>query len=269
METKILSKGSYYGKCKSELDNFGAVFSEYGYHLPKTDWHYHENPYFMYVLDGNLKDINKGGTTLCPSGSLLFHNWQEMHMNTKETSLAKGFHIELDRNWFEKKKLTRNLWEGSGLMKDPRLYQTLAKIYYEFKCNDKYATISLDLLVLQLCEEVWGEDLTPIKVEPKWVEKLRQLIYDDPNDLTLSSLSKTLSVHPVHLSRSIPKYLNTTLGDYIRSHKIKKAIHLLGNQNYSLTEIAHLCGFSDQSHFTRTFKYYFKEPPKAFRQKFL
>ncbi|WP_298927730.1 helix-turn-helix transcriptional regulator [uncultured Allomuricauda sp.] len=266
---KILEKGNYYGIRKLELENVGVSFSEYDYNLPQTDWHYHENPYFMYVLDGNLKDINRGGTTLCPPGSFLFHNWQEMHMNTKETRLAKGFHIELDRNCFGKKNLNENLWEGSGLMKDPRLHQTLAKIYYEFKCNDKYSTVSLDVLVLQLCEEVWGEDLTPIKTEPEWIEKLRQLIYDDPNDLTLSSLSKTLGVHPVHLSRSIPKYLNTTLGDYIRSHKIKKAIHLLGNQNYSLTEIAHSCGFSDQSHFTRTFKNCFQETPKTFRQKFL
>ncbi|WP_420601056.1 helix-turn-helix transcriptional regulator [Flagellimonas sp.] len=266
---KILKKGSYYGICKSELDNFGVVFSEYGYHLPNTDVHYHENPYFMYVLEGNVKDINDKGTTLCPPGSFLFHNWQETHMNTKETLTARGFHIELDRNWYQKKKLDRNLWEGSKLMQDPRLHQVLAKIYYEFKCNDQHSSLALDLLVLQLCDEVWGEKLAYPKTEPLWMEKLRQLIFDDVEDLTLTSLSKTLGVHPVHLSRSIPNYLNTTLGDFIRLHKIKKSLPLLANKDYTLTQIAHHCGFSDHSHFTRTFKYYFNKTPKTFRQKFL
>ncbi len=265
---KILKKGNYYGVRKSEVDNAGVFFSEYGYNLPKTDWHYHENPYFMYVLDGNLKDINNQRTTLCPQGSFLFHNWQETHMNTKESINARGFHIELDRSWFLKKRLDMELWEGSKLLEDPRLHQTLAKIYYEFKCDDKYSKVSLDFLTLQLCDQVWGKNPVCTVVEPHWIKKLKQIIYDDVENLNLTSLSNILGVHPVHLSRSFPRYLNTTLGNYIRMHKIKKAIPLLGNANLSLTEIAYICGFSDHSHFTRTFKSYLGETPNNYRKKF-
>ncbi|UII76378.1 helix-turn-helix transcriptional regulator [Flagellimonas sp. HMM57] len=265
---KILKKGNYYGIRKLELENTGVSFSEYDYHLPKTDWHYHENPYFMYVLEGNLKDINQHKTTLCPPGSFLFHNWEETHMNTKETVSARGFHIELDRQWFQNKKLDTELWEGSKIMKDPRLHETLAKIYYEFKKDDDDSKLSMDVLMLQLCDEIWGKNLSGINMEPYWIDQLKQLIYDDVENLTLTSLSNTLGIHPVHLSRSLPKYLNTTLGDYIRRNKIKKAIPLLGNRSLSLTEIAHECGFSDHSHFTRTFKSYFSETPKRYRQRF-
>jgi hypothetical protein len=56
---KISTKGQYYGEKKLELDSKGIILSEYDYNTPKTDWHYHENPYFMYVLQGNVYDINK------------------------------------------------------------------------------------------------------------------------------------------------------------------------------------------------------------------
>ncbi len=47
---KILTKGSYFGKQQSALSFDGIVVSKYKYTEPKTAWHYHEKPYFMYVL---------------------------------------------------------------------------------------------------------------------------------------------------------------------------------------------------------------------------
>ncbi|MEZ4811432.1 MAG: helix-turn-helix transcriptional regulator [Allomuricauda sp.] len=263
---KILKKGSYYGTKKSELENSGFVLSEYGYHLPETDWHYHENPYFMFVLDGNLKDINRKGTTLCPPGSFVFHNWQDIHMNTKETRNAKGFHIELDRRWFDGKNNGLALWEGSTLLIDPRLHQIFLNIYREFHINDFHSSVSLDCLILQLCSEMHDKGEAEIKKKPQWVARLREMIHDDPMQATLESLSNELGIHPVHLSRSVPKYLDTTLGDYIRRSKLRQSFHMLIDSKKPLTEIAHMCGFADQSHFTRTFRHYFNTAPRSFRK---
>ncbi|MEM6378244.1 MAG: helix-turn-helix transcriptional regulator, partial [Bacteroidota bacterium] len=77
---------------------------------------------------------------------------------------------------------------------------------------------------------------------------------------------KQLDIHPVHISRAAPKYLSVSLGEYLRLHKIKKAIPLLLDSNYSLTEIAYQTGFSDQSHFNHVFKSYFNTTPRRFRK---
>ena len=263
---KIQKSGDYYGIKKTELKNLGFSVSEYDYHLPETDWHYHENPYFMFVLGGNLKDLNKKGTRLCPQGSFLFLNWQEIHKNTKESFHAKGFHVELDRKWFKERELERVLWEGSKLITNPRLHHTLAKIYYEFMVDDKFSTVSMDTLVLELCDGLWENKGNTHKMEPAWIKTLEDLIYDDEDILSLDSLSAKLGIHPVHLSRSFPKYRDVTLGEYIRMHKIKKSLPALINSKFSLTQIAYLSGFSDQSHYTRTFKKYFNCTPIAFKQ---
>lgn len=262
---KILSPGKYYGNKQSEIDLNGLILSEYDYRTPRTDWHYHENPYFMYILQGNLFDINKKSKVHCPSGSFIFHNWQEAHFNTKETDQARGFHMEFPRSWFERRKLDIHLWEGSRLIEHPKLHYLLGKLYFEFKCQDSFTGLSIELLLLQLCENIEQIEFSR-NLEPPWVQKLREILHEDSENLSLESLSQALGVHPVHISRAVPKYLASSLGDYLRQEKIKKALSYMLNSSYSLTEIANLCGFSDQSHFTRTFKNYLHVTPRAFRK---
>lgn len=262
---KILTSGKYYGAKKSEIKFNGIILSEYDYLTPRTDWHFHENPYFMYILQGNLYDINKKEKTHCSSGSLIFHNWQEAHYNSKETNYARGFHIEFDRNWFEEKKIDIGLWEGSQLIEHPKLYHLLGKLYSEFKLQDKHSNLSIELLLLQLCESTEVTHFIS-KNEPSWVQPLKQILNEQSENIDLDKLSNILGVHPVHISRAASKYLNCSLGDYIRQQKIKKSMDYMLNTNHSLTEIALLCGFSDQSHFIRVFKSYFNKTPSAFRK---
>jgi AraC-like DNA-binding protein len=94
------------------------------------------------------------------------------------------------------------------------------------------------------------------KKTPAWAKELKEMIQDHiDTSLTLKDLSKNIDIHPSYLSREFSKYFdNLSFGEYIRKLRIEKAIELLTNSEYSLTEIAYLTGFSDQSHFTRIFK---------------
>ncbi|MDO3643724.1 chromate resistance protein ChrB domain-containing protein [Mucilaginibacter sp. L3T2-6] len=93
---------------------------------------------------------------------------------------------------------------------------------------------------------------------PAWTKELKEMIQDqlDTNmSLSLQQLSHDLEINPSYLSREFSKYFdNLSFGDYIRKLRIEKATNLLEKTNYSLTEIAYLTGFSDQSHFNRIFK---------------
>ena len=264
---KILTKGRYYGAMHCEQQMKGIIFSEYNYLIDKTDWHYHENPYFMYVLQGNLYDVNKKNTTSCPSGSFLLHNWQEPHFNSKESPNAKGFHIQFDKDWFQKNNMDINLWEGSKLIKNPKLHHILAKLYAEFKTVDSYSEISCELLLSELCDNLGQEKVYLFEKNPPWLSKFIEIIHHTNEPICLTSLSEHLNIHPGHLSRSIPKYFTTTLGDYVRQIKIKKAIDAMLSSKKPLFDIGYECGFSDQSHFSRTFKSYMGITPKAFQLK--
>jgi AraC-like DNA-binding protein len=108
---------------------------------------------------------------------------------------------------------------------------------------------------------------------PHWAKELKEIIQDqiDTNlNLSLKGLSETLQVHPAYLSREFSKYFDDlTFGDYIRKLRIDKAIQLLTNTTHSMTEIAYLTGFSDQSHFTRIFKTHTGKSPSAYKKSLL
>jgi AraC family transcriptional regulator len=72
-------------------------------------------------------------------------------------------------------------------------------------------------------------------------------------------------VHPVHLSREFHKHFRMTVGEYIRKRRIEHASELLSNSELPMSEIASICGFSDQSHFCALFKKHLGMTPGNFR----
>jgi len=108
------------------------------------------------------------------------------------------------------------------------------------------------------------------KKPPAWTSELKEMLQDqlDTNmTLSLQQISGQLDINPAYLSREFSKYFeNLSFGDYIRKLRIEKAIHLIDTTDYSLTEIAYLTGFSDQSHFNRIFKKQTGENPSAYKK---
>jgi AraC-like DNA-binding protein len=106
---------------------------------------------------------------------------------------------------------------------------------------------------------------------PGWARELKEIIQDHiDTNLSLKEISKGLEINPSYLSREFSKYFeDLTFGEYIRKHRIEKATDLMQSSSYSLTEIAYLTGFSDQSHFTRIFKKHTGKNPSSYRKTLL
>lgn len=109
------------------------------------------------------------------------------------------------------------------------------------------------------------------KKTPVWVKELKNIIQDQIDmqfTFDLKKISDELTLNPSYLSREFSKYFDDlNFGEYVRKKRIEKAIELMQQSEYSLTEIAYFTGFSDQSHFTRSFKHITGENPSSFRNK--
>ena len=103
---------------------------------------------------------------------------------------------------------------------------------------------------------------------PAWVQDLKDMIQDHiDTKVTLKELSKDLDINPSYLSREFSKHFdNLSFGDYMRKQRIERAIELMKDPSYSLTDISYLAGFSDQSHFTRIFKKHAGISPSEYRR---
>jgi AraC family transcriptional regulator len=265
-----LQKGQFYGQTKETVHLDGITLTDTEYTHDKVDWHYHENPYFTFILQGNLIEGNKKEVYNCSAGTLLFHNWQEPHYNIKPTGFARGFHIELEQKWANKYGFDLCDLQGNIHVEDPAVKLLLHKIFRESKINDNVSDLAIQELVLQTLTGIKHIQNTSVKSNPGWVKKVNEMLHDTWSDNpSLTQLAKTLEIHPVHLSRDFPRYFNCGLGEYVRKLKIERSLALLSKKKLSLTAIAFECGFSDQSHFNRCFKELIGISPLTYRKMLL
>ena len=133
--------------------------------------------------------------------------------------------------------------------------------------NEKHTQNPVDHLFIEVFNKFIKQKAKQKKT-PDWVKELKEIIQDQiDTNLNLTNISKSLDINPSYLSREFSKYFNNlSFGEYTRKMRIEKAIELMRTGSYSLTEIAYLTGFSDQSHFTRIFKKHTGQNPSAYRK---
>jgi AraC family transcriptional regulator len=263
---QLLKTGQFFGQTNQRIHLNGLTITDTEYTHAKVDWHYHENPYFTFILQGAVIEGNKKETYHCPAGSLLFHNWDDSHYNIKPPGYTRGFHIEIDKRWLKEFDIRLENLQGSNAIRNPITTLTFYKLFKESKMKDMESSLSIPALLISCLEDMKnGKPVSPSKI-PGWIRILKELLHEDYHQVSsLSYLSGVLGVHPVHISRYFPVYFGCTLGEYLRKIKVQRSLAMLPDQRKALVEIALDCGFSDQSHFNRCFKETLGMTPKMYR----
>lgn len=258
--------GQFYGTTNETIHLQGVTLTDTEYSQDRVPWHFHENHYFTFLLEGGMVEGNKKDVYECRGGDLLFHNWQDAHYNIASGRFTRGFHVELSSSWFSSFDRTNDVTEGSIRLADPRIKRLMYHIFKEMKLAGDAGQLCIDALLLEILSLLGKSQRLEQGRKPQWVGRLREMLHAPQEDWTLTDLAKSLDIHPVHLSRHFSKYFGMTLGDYIRSVRIERALTLLPNEEFSLTDISFECGFADQSHFIRCFKSYYHITPLHYRK---
>ncbi len=84
--------------------------------------------------------------------------------------------------------------------------------------------------------------------------------------LDLKDVAKASNFSPYHFHRIFHGMIGETLNEYIRRKRMELAAKMLAyTQDYSITEIAFMCGFSSSSNFSKAFSAYFSCSPTEVR----
>lgn len=136
--------------------------------------------------------------------------------------------------------------------------------------NEKHTENPVDNLFLDVYNQFLVKKSSNKKT-PLWVQEIKQIIQDQiDSNLNLTQISNSLEINPSYLSREFSKHFdNLSFGEYTRKLRIEKAISLMLEHKYSLTQIAYLSGFSDQSHFSRIFKTHTGKSPSLYKKELL
>ncbi|NUU59348.1 AraC family transcriptional regulator [Paenibacillus agri] len=100
------------------------------------------------------------------------------------------------------------------------------------------------------------------------VEEIMQYIQQNYNDnnLSVEVLAERAGYTPNYLSKIFKEVTGINSSEYIRKVRIDKAKELLRSDEYRVSDVAELCGYTNSSHFYSAFKKQVGLTPSAYRE---
>jgi AraC family transcriptional regulator len=259
---------TFLGKTHTTQSVKGGTIELTGYNHDSAfeEWHAHENASLSFLLSGGHQEDLLGKKYSRIPGDIKFIPAGELHRCNNYMPATQKINFDLPYTLLKQLEISQ---EGIlNLLHQTRQPKfTLLKLYRDLNDTGSYSTASSHLLLYEL----FHPDLNRLKNKghqpPAWVLTLKQLLHDEWNTVfDLNDLSVRLGIHPVTISRYFPHYFSSTLSNYIKLIRVDKSLGLIKGSRLPLTEIAYICGFADQAHFTRTFKAVTGFLPKEFRK---
>lgn len=260
-------KGTYLGAVSHISDVSGAIVSltTYPEQYRSDHQHYHENPHISVVIQGGNLEKRKTKAIERPPGKVTFYEEKEPHQITTVKDSSKHLNIEIDPRFLSAYEIDVRVFSHQSRLDNPGVTHRLLKLLAEVKTGDGHSPASIHALLLDVLHDT--QRTHHDACVPAWVKTIRELLHDRWNEVvTLDELSQAAGVHPVTISKCFPRHFGASIGDYMRGIKVEKAAILIKNTNLTLSEIAFVCGFSDQSHFIRLFKQHTGFLPKHYQQ---
>ena len=102
----------------------------------------------------------------------------------------------------------------------------------------------------------------------RFLEKLKNVTENQLNnpDFTVEEFAKEMHLSRMQLYRKIKAVTQLTPREFIRNKRLVQGKELLENSDLSISEIAHLIGFSVPSQFTRAYKQVYNTTPLNYRE---
>ncbi|TVR39524.1 MAG: response regulator [Cryomorphaceae bacterium] len=106
-------------------------------------------------------------------------------------------------------------------------------------------------------------------VENEFIEQISTCINDhlaDPQ-FGVSVLANSVKLSVPQLNRKLKSITGLTANKYVQHVRLKKALVMLENEDFNVSEVAHQCGFSSTAYFVKSFReHYGKTPGSMLRQ---
>ena len=230
--------------------------------------HAHEQSSFTIVLKGSYQERILGRSVEHQAGSMLFYPAGEKH---SQRFGDQGTHKLIFRPSMSCLEL---LTDGKvRLPQAPHvasasIRELATRVVKEMRMADSFSRMAIEGSVLELVAtfgRMYGVG-NPREAIPSWLKQCREMLESHPElGVTHEALALHVGKHPVHLAKAFRKAYGETIGECQRRLRLSKAESLLRKRGMALADIALQCGFSHQSHFSRSFKCAFGTTPSLYR----
>src|SRR6266852_858461 len=217
--------------------------------------HSHEEAHFCLLLQGLYEENCGKDIIIRKPSTLALMAGGAIHSNRIHSTGIRFFSIEMTRPWLNRAKGRLAFIRGLTQFDTGPLPWLAMRLYREFRCEDDVAPLAIEGLVLELLAGVTRQSRESENGSATWLKKAQDFVRDRfQRSISLVEVAEFAGVHPVSLARAFRRTHHCTVGDYVRKLRVEFACQQLTGSRASLVDIALSAGFSEQSHFSRTFK---------------
>lgn len=236
----------------------------------KIPRHAHEQAVFCIALNGSCNEAYASKLREYKAFTVEFLPSNQYHSLAFPGAETRAFTVDVASSWLERAREYSLKLEDSVHCPGGLLSGLFMKLYREFRQMDSASPLVIEGLMLEMLAEASRHEVTVSdRTPPRWLAQAMHLLREQFSEhLTLAHVATSVGVHPIHLARGFRRFCSCTVGEYIRQLRIEHACHELCETDASLAAIASAAGFSDQSHFSRTFKRLMEMTPAQYRATF-
>ncbi len=229
--------------------------------------HSHTKSYIIITLDGRYYSTFGTKTEEFKRWTVSLHREGVLHTSRYAATGAKVLYVEVPPEHLDRFMGPPASHLNTVVIQGGLTELTARQLYQEFTEPDDLSSVVLDGLVLQLFAQLCRRRKRLSHSLPTWLGRAAELIRDRFTEpLGLEEIARAVHVHPTHLAREFRRHYNCTIGEQIRRLRIEYACEELSAKDRSLADIALAAGFSDQSHFTVSFKKQIGTSPSQYRR---
>jgi AraC family transcriptional regulator len=254
---------TYFGTLRRKLQTRNTRVGEWAYPGQlRIERHSHDLPYLSLVLSGQYREMVGSIENEIDGPTAIVHIAGESHRDEFGSRGATIFSVDMPLDWFEA-GLGRTRAVCTGL----NVNAAINSLVCEMSGNGEGAEWFVESALLHLVGSL-VRNRRKRSPAPGWLTNVVEYLQDNySRKIPLAELAAIAGVHPVHLARHFHKVHGCTVGEYVQSLRVGRALEDLLRSNRSIADIAGVHGFSDQSHLSRLIKLKTGQSPRRWRTK--
>lgn len=234
--------------------------------------------YYKYIADGRKFHLNVGDILIIPSNVI-----HEVECDNEGKRFIYLFEIEFIKNFFNYNDLNEFMSEPRLINQNtyPELYKKIYNLFIEiadiyFMQTGKVNELAIFANLMQILT-IFSQDDSQSATIRFNNEKQRENFYKFKSlisyvnnhymeDISLEYAATYVGFSKFHFARLFKEFTDSSFYDYLCHRRIMAAKSFLEDDTLSITEIGKMCGFTNQSTFTRSFSAHCNCTPSKYRQ---
>lgn len=228
--------------------------------------HAHEYACIVVVLDGHFREVADRRERHGAPGMVIVRAECEPHSNEFNGGGGRCLNVELAPQWMARVREHSRRLTTTGAFTSGAFPLLGRRLHDELAHGDDLSPLAVESILLGMLTDAAREQRRGAGAPPQWLLGVKAQLDDEfASRVTFRDVAGAAGVHPVHLAATFRRYFGQTMAAYVRQLRIESACRALLCSEQPLADIALAAGFSDQSHFGRTFKRIMRVTPAEYR----